>query len=473
MFTTVTTRQYLDSVFEKNDKHLTRFRTDERSVTTLIQSLSNSQRPIETLKKLKSLVLDLCKKYAPNYTVGITACKSYYENHGKLTNNPKGKFVNHNKPKVWNVTFEPEWREACRNMINVLLEKNNNQLPPLIFTLTSLKNLISCYMLCDNNGKLVENYQSAFSIIDETLNAPIPESMSSQFIQNKIDSSKPVNLLQPTDRSELLKLHQNAATIGEWVHNVMDHYQCGERAVYKWFEKFDIQPKAEMKKPFEDKDAIIEDLQKKVEELQKRLDAANTENFTLQGYKTECETLRKKCDDIKNDACEKIRAYNTNVENFKAELQHKFDEGMEKLKDAQSQTPTTNEEMVPKSAYDEVLKMNQELENKLQEKEQQSPVDGDMVSRAEYDKMVKERDYYIEENKKLLNTNKALNEQHNKDIKEISDLNTTLSNKPIDMPTTDTNNMQLGPEMMKPTFNTEVNFLQGLEGWTKPTITIG
>ena len=56
----------------------------------------------------------------------------------------------------------------------------------------------------------------------------------------------------------------------------------------------------------------------------------------------------------------------------------------------------------------------------------------------------------------------------------ISDLNTTLANKPI-MLHTDTNNMQLGPGpgMMKPTFNTEVANIQGLEGWTKPTMTIG
>lgn len=467
MFTTVTTRQYLESNFEKTDKHLTRFRQDERSVNTLIQTLPNSQLPMKTLQNLKSLVEDLCKKYAQNYKVGITACKSYFETHGKLTNNPKGKFVNHNKPKVWNTTLEPEWREACRNMINVLLDKNK-QLPPLLFTLTALKNLISCYMLCDNNGKLVENSQTAFSIIDETLNAPIPESMSGQFIQNKIDSSKPVNLLQPTDRNELLKLRQNVTTIGEWVHNVMEHYQCGERVVYKWFQKFDINPKEEIKKPFEDKDIINEDLQKKVDELQKRLDAANTENFTLQGYKSECETLRKKCDDIKNDACEKIRAYNTNVENFKTELQHKFDEAMEKLKDVQTQTVITNEEMVPKSAYDAVLKELQELKNKMQ----QSPVDGDMVPKADYDKMVKERDYYIEENKKLLNTNKSLNEQHNKDVKEISNLNTTLANRPNNvMSITDTNNMQ--PGIVKPTFNTEVNFLSGLGGFTMPTISVG
>lgn len=127
---------------------------------------------------------------------------------------------------------------------------------------------------------------------------------------------------------------------------------------------------------------------------------------------------------------------------------------------------TTNEEMVSRADYDELLKKYQELENKMQ----QSPAECDMVPKADYDKMVKERDYYIEENKKLLNTNKALNEQHNKDVKEISDLQTTLSNKPIDMPTTDTNNMQLG--IVKPTISTGVNNIQGLEGWM-PNMSIG
>lgn len=109
---------------------------------------------------------------------------------------------------------------------------------------------------------------------------------------------------------------------------------------------------------------------------------------------------------------------------------------------------TTNEEMVSKADYDAVLKELQELKNKLQ----QSPVDGDMVPKADYDKVINDRDYYKnqceEKDKKI----KALNGQHNKDVKEISDLNTTLSNKPNIMPTTDTNSMQPGPGMI--TINT-------------------
>lgn len=109
---------------------------------------------------------------------------------------------------------------------------------------------------------------------------------------------------------------------------------------------------------------------------------------------------------------------------------------------------TTNEEMVSRADYDALLKKYQELKNKMQ----QSPVDGDMVSRADYDKMVNDRDYYKnqceEKDKKI----KALNEQHTKDAKVISDLNTTLANRPNVMSTTDTNNMQLGPVMI--TINT-------------------
>lgn len=127
---------------------------------------------------------------------------------------------------------------------------------------------------------------------------------------------------------------------------------------------------------------------------------------------------------------------------------------------------TTNEEMVSRSDYDAVLKELQELKNKMQ----QSPVDVDMVSKADYDEVVNDRDYYKnqceEKDKKI----KALKAQHNKDVKEISDLNTTLSNTPNIMPTTDTNNMQLG--IVKPTISTGVNNIQGLEGWM-PTMSIG
>lgn len=420
MITTVTTRQYLESVMEKTDKHLTRFREDERSVNTLIQSLPNSQLPWKTLKTLKKdLVKKLCKKYAPNYTVGITACKAYYENHGKLTaTNHKGKFVNH-QPIVWDTTLESEWRDACRNMLNVLFEKNNKQLPPLIFTLTALKNLLSCYQLYGAHGKLVKGYQTAFDIIEETLNAPIPESMSGQFIQNKIDSSKPVNLLQPTDRSELLKLRQNAVTIGEWVHNVMDHYQCGERVVYKWFAKFDINQKKEIKKPFEDKAEMNEDLQKKVDELQNQLAAAHADIFKLQGYKEECEELKDKCNNLiqENSALkqtnlelsqkvqenpalkeentalkEKIKSTEIdrdNAVNKVEEYKYIYKEDIEKITkdrdkyknlyekkmaDTPSQTTTTNEEIVPKSVHDAVLKELQELKNEMQQM-QQRPAD--------------------------------------------------------------------------------------------------
>lgn len=127
---------------------------------------------------------------------------------------------------------------------------------------------------------------------------------------------------------------------------------------------------------------------------------------------------------------------------------------------------TTNEEMVSRTDYDALLKELQELKNKMQ----QSPVDGDMVSRTDYDKMVMERDYYKNQCEDKDKKIKALNEQHNKDIKEISDLNTTLSNKPNIMPTTDTNNMQLG--IVKPTISTGVSNIQGLEGWM-PNMSIG
>lgn len=132
---------------------------------------------------------------------------------------------------------------------------------------------------------------------------------------------------------------------------------------------------------------------------------------------------------------------------------------------------TASEDMVPKSAYDEVLKKLEELENKLQEKDKQNPAEGDTVSKADYDEVVNERDYYIGENKKLLNENKSLKDQHNKDVKEISNLNITLSNKPTDIPNIGTNSMQ--PGLVKPTFNTEVNFLSGLGGFTMPTISVG
>lgn len=458
MCSTVTTRQYLESYFEKTDKHLTRFKQDERSVTTLIQLLETSQEPWKTLKKLKSLVDDLCKKYAPKYTVGITACKSYYEKHGKLTAaNHQGKFVNH-QPIVWNTTLEPEWREACRNMINVLFEKNKNQLPPLIFTITALKNLISCYMLYDERGKLVENVQSAFAIIDETLNMPIPESMSSQFIQNKIDSSKLVNLMCPTDRAELLKLRQHTTTIGEWVENVMEHYQCGERVVYKWFQKFDINPKEEMKKPFEYKAEMNEDLQKKVDELQNQLAAAHADIFKLQGYKEECEELKDKCNNLiqENSALkqtnlelsqkvqenlalkeentalkEKIKSAEIDRDNAVNKLEeykytYKVDTEKitkdrdkyknlyeKKIADTPSQTTTTNEEIVPKSVHDAVLKELKELKNKMQQMQQ----------------------------------------------------------RPADEIPAASNNMQPTPGMMM-TFNTEVNNIQGLEGWMS-TMSIG
>lgn len=419
MFTTVTTRQYLESNFEKTDKNLTRFRQDERSVNTLIQSLPNSQLPWKTLKTLKKdLVKKLCKKYAPNYTVGITACKAYYENHSKLTaTNRQGKFVNH-QSIVWDTTLESEWRDACRNMLNVLFEKNNKQLPPLIFTLTALKNLLACYQLYGAHGKLVKGYQTAFDIIEETLNAPIPESMSGQFMQNKIDAAKPENRLKPTDRVDLLKLRQNANTIGEWVENVKSKYCITKQMVYRYFKKFDIEPKEEMKKPFEDKAEMNEDFQKKVEELKKQLAAAHADIFKLQGYKEECEELKDKCNNLiqENSALkqtnlelsqkvqeklalkeentalkEKIKSAEIDRDNAVNKLEEykytykvdteKITKDRDKYKnlyenkmaDTPSQTTTTNEEMVPKSAYDAVLKELQELKNKVQEKEQQSP----------------------------------------------------------------------------------------------------
>lgn len=132
---------------------------------------------------------------------------------------------------------------------------------------------------------------------------------------------------------------------------------------------------------------------------------------------------------------------------------------------------TVSEDMVPKSAYDAVLKKLQELEDKLQEKEQQSPVDGDTVSKDVYDEVVNERDYYIGENKKLLNENKYLKGANEKKEKMISDLQTTLSNKPIDMPSNDTNSMQPGPGVM--TINTGFGNLSGLEGFTMPIMSIG
>ena len=293
MCTTVTTRQYLESNFEKTDKHLTRFRQDEKRLTALIQSFK-SQLPWETRKKLESLLDKLCKKYAPNYTVGITACKSYYEKHGKLTAaNHQGKFVNH-QLIVWNAALEPEWREACRNMINVLLEKNNRQLPPLIFTITALKNLIFHYKLYDERGKLVENYQSAFSIIDETLNAPIPESMSSQFIQNKIDSAKPVNRQQPTDRSDLLNLRQNTTTIGEWVENVKSKYSVTTQMVYYYFKKFDINPKEEIKKPFEDLRTKLDEALAQNSEKDARIRELEMIVLTMKTDKSECDEWKAK-----------------------------------------------------------------------------------------------------------------------------------------------------------------------------------
>ncbi len=112
---------------------------------------------------------------------------------------------------------------------------------------------------------------------------------------------------------------------------------------------------------------------------------------------------------------------------------------------ADTNVTTTNEEMVPKSVYDAVLKELQELKNKMQ----QSPAEGDMVSKSEYDKVV---NYYETQLETANNTIKSLKETIKELTKENSDLQTTLANKPIDMSTTDTNNMQLGPVMI--TINT-------------------
>lgn len=118
---------------------------------------------------------------------------------------------------------------------------------------------------------------------------------------------------------------------------------------------------------------------------------------------------------------------------------------------------TASEDMVPKSVYDALLEKNQELENKMQEKDQQSPAADATYYKTQLENANKKIKYLEAENKKL--------------FQEISTLNTTLSNKPNDIHSTDINNMQPGLGM--PTFNTEVNFLPGLGGFTMPTISVG
>ena len=200
-----------------------------------------------------------------NYTIYMHTTPSGKVYIGQTSLNPEQRWQNGKGYKYCKLFYPEIEKYGWGKIAHKILHTNLSSLQAFI-----LENLYICFFKEKRISLNIADAGDKISKFKETPNIKriFFDPVIKQF---DIRPKEVIKKLRPIDRSELLKLRQNANTIGEWVQNVMDHYQCGERAVYKWFAKFDIQAKAEMKKPFEDKDGINEDLQKKVEEQADRI----------------------------------------------------------------------------------------------------------------------------------------------------------------------------------------------------------